>query len=106
MMNALYKISHSKLFNETIGNDAAHKWNAFKIENVNVNGEKMDVFFCKNESGMFVVAGTFEKGTAYRSCGHWHSGKLYCNIYFRKNFSTKEEGNEFYKKVKVTMAII
>lgn len=105
MMNELYKISSSKLFCETIGNDRAHNWNAFSFENINVKGEKMDVFFCKNEKGMFVVAGMFEKGSAYHACGHWHSGKRYYKIYFRRNFSTKEEGNEFYKRVKATMVI-
>ena len=104
-MKELYTIGYFKLRNELIGNDAEHKFNAFEIRDVNVNGEKMDVFFCKNEKGMFVVAGIYGKGAAYRSCGHWHSGNSYYTIYFRKNFRTREEGNEFYKKVKATMTI-
>lgn len=104
-MKELYTVSFSKVFEETIGNDAEHKWQGFKFKNVSVDGKKMDVFFCKNEKGMFVIAGTYVKGAAYRSCGHWHSGKGFYKVYFRKNFRTREEGNDFYKKVKTTMEI-
>jgi len=104
-MEKLYTIGFTKLFLETIGNDAAHEYKAFKLEDINVLGTKMDVYFCKNEKGMFVVAGTYRKGAAYKACGHWHSGNSYVDVYFRKNFRTKEEGNEFYKKVKKTGVI-
>jgi len=104
-MEMLYTISFHKVFSETIGNDQEHKYKAFEFENVDVKGEKMDVFFCKNEKGIFVIAGKYRRGSAYRSCGHWHGGKGYYDIYFRKNFRNNAEGNEFYKKVKSTLAI-
>lgn len=104
-MEKLYTIGFFKLYNETIGNDEAHGYNAFELRDVNVLGTQMNVYFCKNEKGMFVVAGIYRKGAAYRSCGHWSSGNSYVDIYFRKNFKTKEEGNEFYKRVKQTKMI-
>lgn len=104
-MNLIYTVSQYKVFSETIGNDDAHGFNAFEIENVSVNGEKMTVYFCRNEKGMFAIAGCYRKGPAYRSCGHWHSGRGYCDVYFRKNFKNRDEGNAFYKEVKRTLTI-
>ena len=104
-MDKLYTVSFSKVLVETIGHDEAHNWKGFQFDNVEVNGEKMSVFFCKNEKGMFVIAGKLRKGAAHRSCGRWHSGNLYYDIYFRKNFRNSKEGNEFYKSVKNTMTI-
>lgn len=98
-MEKLYTVGWYKVYSETVG------YNTFEFDNVNVNGEMMKVYFCKNEKGMFVIAGKYRKGAAYRSCGHWHSGRGYIDVYFRKNFRTREEGNEFYKKVKNTRAI-
>lgn len=105
-MKELYTIRHYKLWDQTIGNDEAHGYKPFEFEDIDVNGTNMKVYFCSNEKHeMFVVAGTYRKGHAYRSCGRWHSGELYFDVYFRKNFRTREEGNEFYKKVKQTRAI-
>ena len=101
-MKPIYTIGCYKLWHKTIG---FYKTNAFNFENVNVNGENMSVFFCKDEKGMFVVAGKYRKGRAHYSCGHWHSADGFYDIYFRKNFRTKEDGNTFYKKVKTTMKI-
>lgn len=97
-MEMLYTISHWKLFQES--NQMKNK-----IEDVIVNGEPLDVFFCKNDKGMFVVAGKYRKTAPYRSCGHWHSGDSFYDIYFRKNFKTRDEGNAFYLQVKNTKRI-
>lgn len=98
-MTMLYTISHWKLFKQS--NDMRNK-----IEGVIVNGELLDVFFCKNDQGMlYVVAGKYRKTAPYRSCGHWHSGDSFYDIYFRKNFKTRDEGNEFFKRVKATNRI-
>ena len=94
-MTMLYTIGYYKAFKETLA----------KIEDVNVNGENMQVLFCKNEKGIFAIACKYRKGAPHRSCGHWHSGDSYYDIYFRKNFKTKEEGNNFFKKVKETKMI-
>lgn len=104
-MKKLYTIGFHKLIHQVIGWDAEHHFRPFEIKNVDMQGEKMTVFFCENEKGIFVVAGKSRKGAAYRCCGHWHSGNLYYDIYFRKNFRTNAEGNAFYKQVKSTMSI-
>lgn len=85
----IYRVSHSKVFKETIK----------ELEDISVNGEKMNVFFCKNEKGIFVIAGLYDRYSPSRSGGHWSRGGAYYDIYFRKNFRTKEEGNAFYLKV-------
>lgn len=105
-MEKLYTVRHHKVFDETIGNDAEHNFKGFEFRGIYVYGEKMDVFFCQNEKGIFVIAGKSWKGQAHRGADHrWHSGNLYYDIYFRKNFRTKEEGNEFYRKVKARKEI-
>lgn len=97
-MEMLYTISHWNLFKQS--NEMRNK-----IESVMVNGEPLDVFFCQNDKGLFVVAGKYRKTAPYRSCGHWHSGDSYYDLYFRKNFRGREEGNEFFKRVKATKRI-
>lgn len=105
-MDKLYTIGFSKLLDQTVGFDSAHKYNMFRFKNVDVQGEKMDVFFCHNDKGIFVIAGKYWSGGAHRNaCGRWSSGNSYYDIYFRKNFRNKEEGNSFYLRVKRTMAI-
>lgn len=94
-MMLLYTVGYTKACDETVK----------KIKNVNVNGEIMDVLFCKNDKGIFVIGCKFRKGSPYRSCGHWHSGNCNYDVYFRKNFISAEDGNNFYKKVKSTNAI-
>ena len=104
-MEKLYTVKYVKVFNEVIGNDEEHGYKPFVIGKVDVCGKKMDVFFCENDKGIFVIAGVFRKGSPTRSCGHWHSGTLYVDVYFRKNFSKREDGNRFYKSVKTSMRI-
>ncbi len=105
-MKLLYTVGTTKLHDETIGGDKAHDYKIFEFYDINVMGNKMYVSFCRNEKGMFVIAGTFRRGAPRRSCDHrWHRGDLYLDVYFRKNFRTREEGNAFYKKVKQTRAI-
>ena len=105
-MERLYTVNTSKVFDETIGNDAEHHFKGFEFKDITVFGEKMNVYFCQNEKYMFVIAGTHRKGPAHRGADHrWHSGTLYLDVYFRKNFKTKEEGNTFYKKVKARKEI-
>lgn len=99
-MKELYTVGFYKVLDETVGNDLEHHFNSFEFKGVKVNGEKMDVYFCKNEKGIFVVAGKFGY---VGSC--WARRKPVYHIYFRKNFKTKEEGNAFYKRVKATMSI-
>lgn len=90
----LYTISFNKLCDQSVG------VLKYRIENVLVDNEKMDVFFCKSDKGPFVVAGKYRSTGPYRSCGHWHSSRGYYDIYFRKDFKTPEEGNAFYMDVK------
>ena len=105
-MEKLYTVNSSKVFNETIGNDTEHHFKGFEFNDIYVFGEKMHVFFCQNEKGIFVIAGKTRKGPAYRGADpRWHSGKLYYDIYYRKNFKDKEEGNKFYKEVKARKEI-
>lgn len=101
-MKKLYTIGINKLSKEIL-KDSNGKW--FEFHDVNVNKIKMIVMFCQGEKGMYVIAGTAEVGQAYKVGKRWHSGKTFYNIYFRKNFSTKEEGNAFFRKVKATMEI-
>lgn len=97
-MKVLYTIGFSKLCEQSLGN-------RYIIENVNVDGEKMNVFFCKTEKGIFAVAGKYRNSGPYRSCGHWHSGRAFYDIYWRKHFRTPAEGNAFYLGVKRTRTI-
>lgn len=76
-----------------------------KIENVIVNGEPMDVIFCKKDGKIFAIAGKYRRTAPHRACGHWHRGDSYYDIYFRKNFRSRDEGNAFYLQVKETMTI-
>ncbi len=94
-MKKLYTVSFYKAFKET----------SKELKNVNVNGEKMNVLFCKNDKGIFVIACKYRKEAPYKSCGHWHGGNSYYDVYFRKNFKSREEGNAFYMKVKTTRTI-
>jgi hypothetical protein len=104
IMEPIYTIGWYKLWDECIGNDEAHRWKAFIIENVDVGGEKMNAYFCRNDKGMFVVAGKTRKWKAHRNANHrWSSGELYVDVYARKNFRTRVDGNEFYKTIKDTM---
>ena len=97
-MRMLYTISLSKLCEQSIG------WK-YCIEDVDVDGEKMKVFFCRTRKGIFAVAGKYRSTGPYRSGGHWHSSRGYYDIYFRKRFDTPAEGNAFYLSVKRTKTI-
>ena len=94
-MKLLYTVGYYKAFRETVK----------ELKDVNINGEKMKVLFCKNDKGFFVIGCKYRKDAPHRSCGHWHSGDSYYDVYFRKNFSSAEDGNNFYKKIKSTKAI-
>jgi hypothetical protein len=94
-MEKLYTISYSKMFDKRKA----------EIENVMFNGEKMNVMFCEDEKGIYAVACKYRKTAPRRACGHWHSGSSYYDVYFRKNFYNREQGNEFYKAVKLNKAI-
>ena len=89
-MKELYTISCFKVFN-------AEK---ACIENVNYKGEQMDAIFCESENGCFVIFAKYRKTAPYRSCGRYHSGKGFFDVYYRKNFLTREEGNSFYRNLK------
>ena len=105
-MEILYTIKKHKVFYETIGNDAEHNYKGFEFKNICVYNKMMNVYFCQNEKYMFVIAGILRKAPARRGADHrWHSGTLYLDVYFRKNFRTKEEGNAFYKMVKTRKEI-
>lgn len=58
----------------------------------------LDFIFCKTEDGkMYVVGAEFRSSRYYLSHGWWHGcGTELYDIYFRKNFQTREEGNAFY----------
>ena len=106
-MERLYTIRYSKLCFQTIGYDKEHDFRAFKLQNVRVYGSLMDMFFCRDDNNkIFVVAGTFRRTGPRRGADHrYHSGESYYDIYFRKNFKSSQEGNEFYKIIKRTMEV-
>lgn len=97
-MEMLYTIGFFKLCGQS--NNMKHV-----IRDVSLNGELVNVIFCENEKGAFVVAGKYRKTAPHRSCGRWHSGDSYYDIFFRKNFIGRDEGNRFYKEVKATKEI-
>lgn len=91
MMNkVLYTVSHYKVFTEEKA----------RLEDVWFAGEKMEAIFCENEKGVFVIICKYRKTAPYRACGHWHSGKSLYDVYFRKNFTTRKDGNDFYLAIK------
>ena len=106
-MEQLYTIRASKLYFQTIGIDRAPDYKPFKLVAVNVYGQLMDMFFCRDDKGrIFVVAGTSRRTGPRRGADHrYHSGETYYDIYFRKNFKTAQEGNNFYKMVKTTKEV-
>lgn len=65
----------------------------------------MDVFFCEGEKGLFVIAGKYRSTKPRRVMGRYCSGNSYYDVFFRKNFKTREEGNEFFKRVKANKTI-
>lgn len=77
-----------------------------EIRGVFFAGEKMEAYFCQSEKGMRVLVGKWRKTAPYRSCGHWHSGRLFLDVYFSKWFRNKEEGNEYFKGVKSDKQVI
>ena len=100
-MDKLYTIGFYKLFDDV----GAKNWHKCRVRNVDVCGEMMDVFFCKNEKGIFAIATKSTRSGAHFSCGHWHSGEPKYDVYFRKDFASREEGNEFYLNLRRTMTI-
>lgn len=94
-LEKLYTVSFSKVFNERKA----------EIESVTVHGEIMDVIFCEGEKGLFVIAGKFRKSGPRRVMGRYCGGRAYYDVFFRKNFKTREEGNEFFKRVKANKTI-
>lgn len=92
-MECIYTIGFFKAFDQIKA----------EVDDVMVNGEVMDVKFCIDDKGrMFAMVCKYRKTGPYRSCGHWHSGKSFYDVYIRKNFRNRDEGNEFFKKVKAT----
>lgn len=89
-MKELYTVSCYKVF----GAEKAC------IRDMSYKGEQMDAIFCEDEKGCFVIFAKYRKTAPYRSCGHWHSGRGFFDVYYRKNFLTREEGNSFYCKLK------
>ena len=100
-----YTIRHYKLMKEVMGNDAEHNYNYFIIDNVKVYGQRMDVYFCKNEKGIYAVAGKRRTGRPSRGMGFRYTSTEYLDVYYRINFRNADEGNAFYKKVKTNMYI-
>lgn len=88
-----------------MGNDAEHKYNAFILYNVRVYGQRMHVYFCKNEKGIYAVAGKIRNGKPSRGMGFRYTSTEYLDVYYRINFRNADEGNTFYKKVKTNMSI-
>ena len=106
MQEKLYTISFDKVFDQMITKrDAAGIPKFFYIDGVDVHGEKMKVAFCKSEKGYYAIAGKVWKGNAFKCGRHWHSGRLFYDIYYRKYFRNSSEGNAFYTQVKTTMRI-
>ncbi len=101
-MEKLYTIKYSTLLDKMAGFDEEHNYKKFVLEKVLVKGKRMDVFFCHDERGMYAVAGECWKGGPSRTSGRWVSGTMYYDIYYRKNFRTKDEGNRFYRQVRAT----
>lgn len=94
-MEKLYTIGYYKACDEVVR----------ELVDVNINGEKMKLWFCKNEKGMFVIGCKYRRTGPSYSCGHFHRGTPLLDVYFRKNFHSKEEGNAFYKTAKEKMAV-
>ena len=93
-MEKLYTIGFHKLYDRQKA----------EVRGVRINDQIMDMFFCQEEGLIYVIAGLCKKGAAYRGADcRWHSGKLYYDIFYRRNFRSKSEGNQFYLQVKKTM---
>lgn len=95
LTNPIYTISTHNVYVQEKG----------RIDGIAYNGEKMDAIFCENEKGIYVIICKYRKTDAFKCGGHWHSGKRFYDVYYRKNFKSRDEGNEYFKAVKKNMVI-
>ena len=99
-MRKLYSMSWYKIFNDLVRKDRDIPFykDAYYFHSCRVQEKYMDVMFCKGEKGAYVVAGELRRRPPFRSGKYWHGGSFVFDVYYRRNFNTRDEGNAFYRQ--------
>ncbi len=99
-MERKYTIKEYKLLKEVIESERTSKW--FILYWVRYKGQPMHAYFCKNDSGMYVVLGKTRYGKPSKGLDIRWASTCYVDVYYRRNFLSAEDGNRFYKRLKDT----